>query len=143
MHFYYGELLYDLGKYDEASQQYRWIVDNGPKSKFYDKAGVNLILAAEKSIPTDKELQARVGTSVEARPLDPRVERFIKAAQWHLEKFPNSERNPEVKFRIGRLYYLHNQFDEANKSFKDIVKNHPRSKYSEYSANLNVGYFQS
>jgi TolA-binding protein len=141
MHFYYGELLYDLGKYDEASQQYRWIVDNGPKSKFYDKAGVNLILAAEKSIPTDKELQARVGTSIEARPLDPRVERFIKAAQWHLEKFPNSERNPEVKFRIGRLYYLHNQFDEANKSFKDIVKNHPRSKYSEYSANLMLDIF--
>lgn len=141
MHFYYGELLYDIGKFDLASQQYRLVVDAGPKSKFYDKAGVNLIHAAEKSIPSDQELQKRVGESVEAFALDPRVERFIKAAQWHLEKFPNSDKNPEVKFRIGRLYYLHNQFDEANKYFSDVVKNHPKSKFSIYSANLMLDIF--
>lgn len=141
MHFYFGELLYDTGKFDEAGIQYRWVIDNSPKSKYYDRAGTNLIHAADKSVPKDQELQKRIGNSVEPIPLDPRVERFIKAGQWHMEKFPNSAKNPEVKFRIGRLYYLHNQFDEANKYFQGIVKNHPGSKYAEYSANLMLDIF--
>ncbi len=136
MHFYYGELLYDMNKFDDAAVQYKWVVDNAPQSKFYDKAAQNLILAVEKSIPTDQEMQKRVGNSLEAIPLEPRIERFIKVGLWYIEKFPQSQKTPEIKFRIGRLYYQNNHFDPAIKSFKEIVQKHPNTKYGEYSANL-------
>ncbi|MFM6927111.1 MAG: tetratricopeptide repeat protein [Bdellovibrio sp.] len=136
MHFYYGELLYDMGKYDEASTQYKWVVDNAPSSKFYTKSAQNLILSVERSIPSDKDMQSKVGTSLDPVPLEPKVERFIKAGQWYAEKFPTSEKVPEIKFRIGRLYYQSNHFDEATKYFRDIVKTAPTTKYAEYSANL-------
>ncbi|MNJ92506.1 tol-pal system protein YbgF [compost metagenome] len=136
MHFYYGELLYDMGKYDEASVQYKWVVDNAPQNKFYGKAAQNLILAVERSIPSDKELQQRVGNSLDPVALEPRADRFVKAGIWYSEKFPTSEKTPEIKFRVGRLYYQSNQFDEAAKYFRDIVKTHPKTKYAEYSANL-------
>ncbi|KYG67377.1 adventurous gliding motility protein U [Bdellovibrio bacteriovorus] len=136
MHFYYGELLYDMGKYDEASAQYKWVVDNAPQSKFYSKAAQNLILSVERSIPTDQEMQKRIGQSLDPVPLEPRVDKFIKAGNWYVEKFPNSEKSVEIKFRIGRLYYQSNHFDEATKSFKDIVQKNPNTKYAEYSANL-------
>lgn len=136
MHFYYGELLYDMGKFDEASIQYKWVVDNAPQGKFYGKAAQNLILAVERSIPSDKELQKRVGDSLEPVPLDAKADRFVKAGLWYVEKFPNSEKTAEIKFRIGRLYYQSNQFDEASKYFRDIVQTHSKTKYAEYSANL-------
>jgi tetratricopeptide (TPR) repeat protein len=136
MHFYHGELLYDMGQFDEAGVQYKWVVDNAPQSKFADKSAQNLLLAVEKSVPTDKELQSRIGQSTDPIPLDPKAERFITAAQWYIEKFPNSEKVPEIRFRIGRLYYQHNQFDQANKIFKEVVQRYPKTKYSEYSANL-------
>lgn len=136
MHFYYGELLYDMGKYDEASIQYKWVVDNAPKSKFYNKSAQNLLLAVERSVPSDQEMQKRVGNSLDPIPLEPKVERFIKAGQWYTEKFPTSDKNPEIKFRIGRLYYQSNHFDEATQAFKEIVQKYPSSKYAVYSANL-------
>ncbi len=136
MHFYYGELLYDMNKYDEASTQYKWVVENAPQSKFYGKAAQNLLLAVEKSVPSDQELQKRVGTSLEPVALEPKVERFIKSGQAYVEKFPNSDKNPSLKFRMGRLYYQSNHFDEATKAFREIVQKYPTTKYAEYSANL-------
>lgn len=136
MHFYYGELLYDMQKYDEASVQYKWVVDNAPQSKFYGKSAQNLILSVERSIPSDQEMQKRVGSSLDPVPLEPKVDRFIKAGQWYIEKFPTSEKAVEIKFRIGRLYYQSNHFDEATKHFREIVQQHPNTKYAEYSANL-------
>lgn len=136
MHFYYGELLYDMAKYDEAAIQYKWVVDNAPQNKFYNKAAQNLILAVERSIPTDQEIQRRVGDSMDPIPLEPKVERFIKAGGWYFDKFPTTEKATEIKFRIGRLYYQNNQFDSAIKNFREIIAQNPKSKYSEYSANL-------
>lgn len=136
MHFYYGELLYDMNKFDEAATQYNWVVQNAPQSKFFSKATVNLIHAVEKSVPDDKVLAKRVGNSTEPIPLDPKVEQFIKAGQWFTKNFPNSDKVAEIKFRMGRLYYQHNYFTEANEIFKSIVQNYPRSKPAEYSANI-------
>lgn len=136
MHFYYGELLYDMSKYDEAAMQYKWVLDNAPQNKFYNKSAQNLILSVERSIPSDQEMQRRVGNSTDPIPLEPKVERFVKAGQWYVEKFPESDKAVEIKFRIGRLYYQSNQFDSAIKHFREIVQQHPKSKYAEYSANL-------
>lgn len=136
MHFYYGELLYDMEKFDEAATQYNWVVQNAPKNKFFNKAAVNLIHAVEKNVPTDKELASRVGSRLEPLPLDPKVEKFISAGKWYVQNFPQSDKNPEILFRVGRLYYQSNHFDEANEVFKSIVHKHPRSKHAEYSANL-------
>lgn len=141
MHFYYGELLYDMKKYDEATEQYRWVVENGSGSKFYSKAAANIIHAAEKSLPSDQELQKKVGNNTEPMALDPRAETFMKAADWYLTKFPQGEKAPELRFRVGRLYYQHNQFDKANEIFKSVVKEYPKTKYSEYSANLILDIF--
>lgn len=136
MHFYYGELLYDIGKFDEAAGQYNWVVQNAPQSKFFTKAASALIHAVEKSVPNDKELSKRVGTSTDPIPLDPKIERFIKAGQWYIKNFPTSDKVPEIQFRMGRLYYQSNQFDQANEIFRNIVQKYPRTKQAEFSANL-------
>lgn len=137
MHFYFGELLYDMKKFEEAGAQYRWVVENAPtNAKFYSKAAENTVLALEKDLPKDEEMSAKLGASIEPVSLDSRVERFIKAGQWYLAKVPENEKSAEIKFRIGRLYYQHNQFDQAIPYFRDIVGKHPKTKYAEYSANL-------
>ena len=136
MHFFYGELLYDMGKYDEASTQYSWVAENAPTSKFGPKASQNVLLAIEKALPKDEELLKRVGDSIEPIPMDPRVEKFIKSAMWYTQKYPTSDKDAEIKFRVGRLYYQTNNFGPAEKFFKEIVQKYPKTKYSEYSANL-------
>lgn len=141
MHFYFGELLYDMKRYDEAAVQYKWIIDNAGQNKFVDKAGANLILALEKGVPSDSVLQKRVANTLDPQPLDPKVERFVKASLWYISKFPKSEKGAEIKFRVGRLYYMHNQFDDATKIFREIIQTYPKTKYAEYSANLLLDMF--
>lgn len=136
MHFYYGELLYDSKKFDEAGIQYKWIVDNAPESKFYENAATALLISVEKSLPNDKELVQRNTKSLEPIPLTPTVDRFLKASTWYLEKLPNSKKAPEIKFRQGRLMYQYNYFEDASKVFREIVQKYPNTKYAEYSANL-------
>lgn len=136
MHFFYGELLYDMGKYNEASAEYSWVVENAPENKFASKASQNILLSIEKALPKDSELQQRVGDSIEPIPMDPRVEKFIKYATWYIQKYPQSDKDAEIRFRIGRLYYQTNNFAPAEKYFKEIVQKHSKTKFSEYSANL-------
>lgn len=136
MHFLYGELLYDMNKFQEASNEYTWVAEKAPNGKYGAKASQNLLLSIEKALPKDDELQKRVGDSVEPIAMDPRVEKFIRSATWYLQKYPNTDKDAEIKFRVGRLYYQTNNFGPAEKQFKEIVQKHPKSKYAEYSANL-------
>ncbi len=141
MHFYFGELLYDLKKYEEAGFHYRWVVENGKGSKFYSRAAENTVIALERDLPSDDELLKKIGNSVEPVPLDPRVERYLPVAQDYVNRFPDSEKAIEMRFRIGRLYYQHNQFDRALPHFREIVAKNSKTKYAEYSANLILDIF--
>jgi len=136
MMFFYGELLYDMEKFGEAAQQYAWVAKNAPQSKYAPKAGMNMILGLEKNLPTEEQMQARVGQSTETLPLDPRVKQFIENGEWYLKSFQKADKNVELRFKIARLYYLSNHFVEAEKIFKEVIQNHPKSKQAEYAANL-------
>lgn len=141
MHFYFGELLYDMKKFEEAGAQYRWVIDNGKGSKFYQRASENIVLALEKDLPSDDAMAKRMGKSVEPLALDPKVERFINVATDYVQRLPDTEKAIEIKFRVGRLYYQHNQFDLAIPYFREIVSKHSKSKYAEFSANLLLDIF--
>jgi cellulose synthase operon protein C len=136
MHFYYGELLFDMKKYDNAGAEYKWVVDNGKNSKFYLRALENQVLAYEKDLPKDDDIAKRVGKSLDPIEIDPKVQRFMVACQEYIQAQPNTDRALEMKFRTGRYYYQHNQFDQAIPYFKDIISKHSKTKYGEYSANL-------
>lgn len=135
MHFYFGELLYDMGRYDDAGAQYKWVVDNAPNSKFGQKATENTVLSLERNLPKDQEISQKT-TGTEPLSLEPRVSKFIDAAEAYTAKFPQSERTPEIRFKIGRLYYLHNQLDKAAPYFREIATKYPKTRFATYSANL-------
>lgn len=136
LHFFYGELLYDMKRYDEASKEYRWVVDNAKESKYRNQAAANLLVSAEKSLPSDAEISKRVGDSLDVVPLGAAIENYIGQANWFLSNFPSDKKVAETQFRIGRLYYQHNHFDKAIPYFRTVVKDHSNTKFAEYSANL-------
>lgn len=136
MHFFYGELLYELRRFGEAVNEYMVIVSKYPENKYIEKAAQNALLSLEKVMPTDEQLQKRIGESIEPMPLEDKIKQFITTANWYLAKYPKSDKASEIKFRVGRLYYLTNNFEPAEKQFKEIVQQYPKTKLSEYSANL-------
>ena len=57
MHFFFAELLFDMGEFEGAAYHYNWIVKNAPKSQYAEKSRLNTVLALEKALPSEKDLK--------------------------------------------------------------------------------------
>ena len=118
MHFFFAELLFDMGEFDAAAEHYGWVIDNAPKSPYLEKSTLNMVLAAEKGLPKEDELKKNVGESLDPKPFSAKVATFEKAANRYMGAFPKGENVPAMKYKLGALYYYHNQFDKALESFR-------------------------
>lgn len=139
MLFFYGELLYDLQDYKGAAQQYERVAVGDPKSKYFQKAVTNNVLAREKGLPSNQVMEARqknLRNKLEKIPFSPSVQSFEKAAILYLKNFPKGEKALEIKRRLGTIYYAHNEFDRAITVLKQIVNERPRSQDAIISAEI-------
>ncbi|MBX3021530.1 MAG: tetratricopeptide repeat protein [Bdellovibrionales bacterium] len=141
MHFFYAELLFDMGEFDAAAQHYGWIVDNAPNSPYFEKSALNTVLAAEKGLPKESDLKKNVGDSLEPVPFSKPVAVFEAAASRYTKQFPKGENVPAMKYKLGALYYYHNQFDKAHAMFDNIIKENGKSQYAKFSARLILDMF--
>lgn len=136
MHFFYGELLFDMQEWERAAYHYLWVNENAKNSKYYEKATLNALLALEKNLPTAEEIKKIVGQSTEPVEFDKSIRVFEKVALLYIKDFPNGESNVAIQYKIASLYYYYNQFDPALVMFNEIIEKHPKTEYAEFSANL-------
>jgi tetratricopeptide (TPR) repeat protein len=137
MHFYYGELLFDMESFEQAAVHYLWVADNDPNSPFAEKAVINTLLALERELPPEEELVKKAGQGIEKIPYTKAEMRFVKVAERFMNEFAKkSGRAADVKFKVARLQYAHNELDTALVSFWEIVEQYPKSEFATYSANL-------
>jgi tetratricopeptide (TPR) repeat protein len=141
MHFFYAELLFDMNEYEAAAFHYNWVVKNAPKSPYAEKSKLNTVLALEKTLPSEQDLKKNLGDSLDPIPLEKNVKNFIIASKQYIEVYPKGENVPAIRYKMGALYYYHNQFDEALDTFNTIIKEHPKSKYAGYAANLTLDIY--
>jgi len=141
MHFFFAELLFDMGEYEGAAYHYSWIVQNAEKSQYLEKARLNTVLALEKALPSEEELKKRLGDSLEPVPLEKNVKNFIIASRQYNQAFPKGENVPAIKYKSGALFYYHNMFDEALREFNEIIKQYPKSQYAQNAANLTLDIY--
>ena len=141
MHFFFAELLFDMNDFEPSAFHYNWIVKNTPKSQYAEKSKLNTVLALEKVLPSEGDLKKRLGDSLEPVPLEKNVKNFLLASGQYIEAYPKGDNVPAIRYKSGALYYYHNQFDEALKEFNTIIKEHPKSQYAEYSANLTLDIY--
>ena len=136
MRFFQAELLFDMGKYEDAAKVYTFVSEKDPKGPYHEKAIVNALLALEKTLPSNADIDKKRGTSIEPMPFDPQVTLFEKAALKYIETFPKAEKTPDIQRRLGVLYYSYNQFDKALPLFEQLVREHPKTENGEVAGNL-------
>jgi tetratricopeptide (TPR) repeat protein len=135
MHFFYGELLFDIGEYEKAAQNYTWVVENASTGQYHDKALLNSLLSYEKRLPSDTQIKKIVGEATIPIDFTPEIVAFEKAAYRYLQKTKSGESAIAVQYRLGALYYLFNRFELAIPILTEIIKNHPRTPYAKFAAN--------
>jgi TolA-binding protein len=132
MHFFYGELLYDMKSYQKAAYHYEWVATKTPRSKFAEQSILNAVLALERTLPTVKTSSK----SLTPVPLSESEKKFIMAGSKYIAMYPRGKKVAEIRFRIASIYYTHNQFDPALKAYKEIIDKHPKTKTASSSARI-------
>lgn len=135
MHFFFGELLFDIGDFERASFHYAWVYNNQPKSAYAEKSLLNALLAYEKKLPSDQQLKKAVGEGSAPVEFPQDIKNFEAVALKYLATNPKGDNVVNVKYRLGTLYYYYNQFDPAIKIFNGIIKDHPKTDLARFSAN--------
>lgn len=141
MHFFYAELLFDMGEFENAAQHYAWVTDNAPNSPYFEKSTLNQVLAYEKGLPKEEQLKKAVGDSLDAQPFSKSVAEFESAVTKYVKAYPKGESVPAMRYKMGALYYYHNQFDKALDAFNGIIREYPKSPYAQYAANLTLDIY--
>lgn len=136
MRFFYGELLFDLNNFQKAAEQYTWVAENAPNSEYHEKALINAVLALEKGLPSNNQIQEVIGERSDPIAFPNSIKQFEEATLRYLKSEPKGENVVPIKYRLGVLYYYFNQFDPALKLFNELVKEAPRSEQAGFAANL-------
>ena len=128
MHFFYGELLFDSGKYISAVKSYEEVIAQFPNSKYAKAAFVNQVLALEKILPGEKKIQNLVGTEEGPVEFPNTIRNFMKVADRYVNKFPNENNTPSILYKMAALYYKFNRLSMAAELFKKISDQYPTTK---------------
>ena len=137
MHFFYAELLFDLRKYSVAARKYLYVVKNFPKSKYYEIANLNSVLTFEKTLPSAAQMSKLVGKKKTIFvPFNSAIHDFQKVAHAYTTRFPKKPNVPAILYKMASLHYEFNHHKEALAQFWNLINNYPKSRYTEYSANL-------
>ena len=136
MLFFYGELLFDVRRYRQAARQYMRLVETFKTSKYYELAALNGVLAFEKTLPSSKRIKQMVGPKKTPVAFPQHVDNFQKTAHYYIQRFPRKKNVPAILYKTASLHYEFNHYQEALAQFWMLIKQYPKSSYTEYSANL-------
>ncbi len=146
MRFFQAELLYALGRYQEAGDAYARVAridaehmaERPPRPGKYFADALDGAIHAYDLVARKAEGQGRRPAAGAARPLPiPREkQQLLDACQAYLKWQPAGAKRVEISYKAADVYYRHNHFAEAVKLFSAIALDHPRHELAAYAANL-------
>jgi cellulose synthase operon protein C len=157
LRFFWAELLNDnLNRYDRAAEEYSRVfaqdiekVEKGGEGakpgKWMANAGYNAILAwteVVKRAEAQGALKPPQGADpTQHLPIAPEKKNLLDACERYLKYVDKGERRVEIAYKVARIYYEHNYFDEAVRYYSEIALKYPDYKsedgtrLAEFAAN--------
>lgn len=158
--FYLAECYFNVGRYEEAAAEYRKVVQmkdikdqlgkqlTKQQEKDYESALFNtakayeLMVKAEGGLPNQEAVAAESDTAEGAEKKQVKIIRkrmsktvryWIQALEWHVKRLPQSDHSPKMLYKIGEIFYLHGDFDNARKYFRQIFDQYPKDEVAQYA----------
>ena len=135
--FHYGEILFDVNKLEKAAEQYNVVVQKYPKSKNHKMATFNRVLALEKILPTEKEVQnmqkRNPGKSIDFPKV---IKDFETAVNQYAKFYPREKNIPNMLFTVAKLHSEYRHHKTAIQYWMRIVNKYPSSKNLHFSKSI-------
>lgn len=111
-HFALAELLFQLGKYEEASAEYKFVGDRAQEPVMQHDANYGALYSIEKFLDKNKGKEKDLAKEALRKDL----------ANNYLTKNPNGKYSMNVRFKMGHIAYEESNFPEAEKWLKPIAE---------------------
>ena len=143
MRFYFAEVLYKTENFQDAGKNYDIVVAMNPHPK--DPKEKTLVLAAaEESVRSYDELVQDMDrkkppeiSGTEPKTIPEVAQELIDSCKQYIDLVgTQGDKIVEIRYKMARIYYTYNHFDQAAPAFDDIVVNHPANQVACYAANL-------
>jgi len=133
IHFYLGEVLFKLKRFDKAAEHYSKAVHSGKEQALKQEAAYAAILAWDKQ----RDLQPK-NEKPPAKPQDlsPAEQGFLRTVNEFTKLAPDDPKLAQLRFEVGRIHHLRGQFPRAAKHLLALVAAKPKGEYSEAAADL-------
>ncbi len=141
VHYDFGELLYDLKRFDEAYAQYMAVVKMNPKGQYSQFCAESSIFAAEEMVKKEgggsiDPKGIKVTKDVQPIALTQWEQNLISACKQYADLYPASDKVEVAIYKSAYLLYKRFHFTEAAEQFRAVIKMNPQSENAQFSAQL-------
>ena len=145
LRFFHAELLFALGRWQEAGDEYTAVAkagaaqatgEDGRPLKYQVEALESAVLAYAEVAKQGAPPPAHHSADGAPAPMPPAQRQLVDACERYLALAPRGEKNVEIAYQAAQAYYAHDQLPEAERLFTGIAVDHPRHELARFSANL-------
>lgn len=130
----YAELLYKVGRHDEAYDQYMEVVRMDPGGKHARFCAESAIFAAEAVLRAQTGAEGPPGAG--PQPLSEWEQRLVDACDQYVRLFPDDAKAKGALYKAAYLLYARQQFAAAAERFREVIARDPASREAEQAAHL-------
>lgn len=120
----YAELLYQLGDYRKASEQYQFVSQKSLDTQISHDAAYSALVSLEKAREKEKS----------KNPADD--DQLVALGGFYLTKYPKGEHATQIKFKTGFIAYERENFVEAEKWLKPLASDPKGGEFKRKSEDL-------
>jgi len=129
--------LVDINELEKAAGQYNIVVQKYPKSKNHKIATLNRVLALEKVLPTEAEVQAIQKRHPGGKINFPKVVKDFETAVNQYAKFYPKEKNiPNMLFTVAKVHSEYRYYNTAVQYWRRIVDKYPSAGNPYFSRSI-------
>ncbi|HZZ84938.1 MAG TPA: tetratricopeptide repeat protein [Anaeromyxobacteraceae bacterium] len=144
MRFFHAELLFALGRFQEAGDAYARVVALDPSARgrppgrWLADALEGAVFAYDAALKGAGGATAAPGQPLPhgKRPYTREEQQLLDACLRYAERAPRGEKAVEAAYQAAQLRYRHDELKEAARLFAAIALEHPRHPLAGYAANL-------
>ncbi|MBI5494273.1 MAG: tetratricopeptide repeat protein [Deltaproteobacteria bacterium] len=139
--FFYAELNYKLEKFEKAAEQYAKVLEIDPKGKWGEAAAEEAVRAYDELMQEWEKKQKKAQKTTDSDPTKPQPipetkQKLVTACENYLKYFSKPKIAVECNYKIARIKYDSNIFDEAVAGFNKVIDGAPEHPRAEQAANL-------
>lgn len=151
-----AECYMETKQYQLAAEMYYQVVQLKKDEEMWTEALFNhakayeLQLELEGGLPNQGALEERTQVEQEGvdttgqrktlmikpAPMSETTSKWIEALKLHVQGLPNSERSPIMLYKVGEVYYLHGDFENARLYFEQLFEQYPSNVVVQYAAHF-------